>query len=112
MEVTNFEHEVEGNSNLFPYDLKKNVYKITCKSYIANRDDYSKADDISSSSEFDYEDFGNLESIFNDEDEKTENITTSSQAPILEDEIIYPNTIKQKPIRDKSKENNPFGDFG
>jgi hypothetical protein len=112
MEVTNFEPEVEGNNNLFPYDLKKNVYKITCKSYIANRDDYSKADDISDSTEFDYEDFGNLESIFSDEEEKTEQITTSSEAPILADEVIYPNTVRQKPIRSKSDENNPFGDFG
>jgi hypothetical protein len=112
MEITGFEHEVEGNSNLFTYDQRKNVYKITCKSYIANRDDYSEAQDISDSQEFDYEDFGNLESIFSDEEEKTERITTSSEEPILEDETVYPSTVRQKPIRSKKDENNPFGDFG
>lgn len=112
MEITAFKHEVEGNNNLFTYDNRKNVYEITLKTYIANRDDYTKAQDITDSSTYDYEDFGNLEAIFNEEEETQEKVTTTAEAPIMEDEVVYPSTTRVKPIRKKTDETNPFGDFG
>lgn len=112
MEVSGFEHEVVGNNNLFTYNDKKNVYSIALKSYIANRDDYNLAKDITSSNDFEYEDFGNLESIFKGEESHKENITHRSQEKVIEDETIYPTSVRQKPIRDKTKEGSVFGDFG
>ena len=114
MEVTEMKLQSDsfGNNNIFDSNLTKNVFKLTLKSYIANRDDYSKADDISNSDEVDYEDFGNLESIFNGEDENKETQTLRAEERIIEDETIFPNEVRQKPIRNKEKENNPFGDFG
>jgi hypothetical protein len=112
MEVTNFEHEVQGNSNLFTYDNKKNVYSITLRSYVANRDDYSDASDITDSQSYDYEDFGNLDKIFNTDEEKYKDVTKRSQDQVLEDEVIYPQEIRNKPLRDKTKEAPQFGDFG
>jgi len=112
MEVTEMRltSDTFGNNNVFDSNLTKNVYKLTLKSYIANRDDYSTADDISNSDEVDYEDFGNLESIFNNEEENKEEQEKRSKLPVLEDEVIYPQEPRKKPVR--KNENNPFGDFG
>jgi hypothetical protein len=114
MEVTNFDLASAdfGNNNVFTSDRHKNVYKITLKTYFYNRDDLSKADDITESDKFDYEDFGNLDSIFNDDSESAEEVQHRSQEKILSDEVIYPNEVRQKPVRAKEEENNPFGDFG
>ena len=112
MEVTDMKLESNtfGNNNLYTSNRTKNVYKLTLKTYVANRDDYSKAQDISNSDEVDYEDFGNLESIFNAEEENRENQIKRAEERIPEDEIIRPNEVRQKPI--KKDNNSPFGDFG
>jgi len=114
MEVTNFELASSdfGNNNVFTSNRDKNVYKITLKTYFYNRDDLSKADDITEGDKFEYEDFGNLDAIFSDDAEQAEDVEHRSQEKILEDEIIYPSEVRQKPVRDKEAENNPFGDFG
>jgi len=85
MEITGFELSSAdfGHNNVFDSKLTKNVYKLTLKSYIPNRDDYSETEDITT----DYKDFGNLESEFNIKDNIT-NIST------------------------KIKTTNPFGDLG
>ena len=112
MEVTDMKltSDTFGNNNIFDSNKTKNVYKLTLKSYIANRDDYTKAQDISNSDEVEYEDFGNLEAIFNGEDEHHETVTKRAEERIIEDEAIMPNEVRQKPIR--KKENSPFGEFG
>jgi hypothetical protein len=112
MEVTDMKlsSDTFGNNNIFDSNLTKNVYKLTLKTYIANRDDYSSADDISNSDEVEYEDFGNLESIFGAEEENREKQNHRVEDKILEEETIYPNEVRQKPVREK--EDNPFGDFG
>lgn len=112
MEITSFEHEVEGNNNLFTYDQRKNVYSINLKSYIANHDEYSKAQDITDSDTYDYKDFGNLDSIFASEVEETEEIERRAKEVPLEDEVIYPDPIRKTPIRKTKEEENPFGVFG
>jgi hypothetical protein len=114
MEVTNFElsSTEHGNNNVFTSDRDKNVYKLTLKTYFYNHDDTSKADEISESAKFEYEDFGNLDAIFSDDEEQKEEVTTRAEAPILEDEVIYPAEERVKPVRRKVDENNPFGDFG
>ena len=114
MEVTDMKltSDLFGNNNIFDSNLTKNVYKLTLKSYIANRDDYTDASDINNSDEVEYDDFGNLESIFGGEEENYENIEHSSQDKLLEDEVIYPSEVRKKPIRNKIDEENPFGDLG
>ena len=113
MEVTDLKLQSSefGNNNIYDSDLTKNVYKMTAKSYFFNHDDLSDASDISSSDNFDYEDFGNLESIFSDEEEQRDNVTHRSEEKVLEDETIYPSTVRKKPIRDKTAEVKPFSDF-
>lgn len=101
-----------GNNNIFDSNLTKNVYKITLKTYIANRDDYTKAEDISNSDEVEYEDFGNLEAIFGAEDEHYEDVTKRAEERIIEDEQILPNEVRKKAVRQKTEETNPFGEFG
>lgn len=112
MEVTDMKLESNtfGNNNLYTSNKTKNVYKLTLKSYIANRDDYTKAQDISNSDEVEYEDFGNLEAIFNGEDEDHETVTKRAEERIIEDETIMPNEVRKKPIRQKV--DSPFGDLG
>jgi hypothetical protein len=110
MEITNIETEVQGLNNIFTYDLNKNAYQLTLRQYIANNDDYSKASDITESDEYDYEDFGNLASIFGSNDESKEEI--ESRSTEIQDEVIYPNEPRIKPIRRKDKENSPFGYLG
>lgn len=110
MEITNIDTEVQGLNNIFTYDLNKNAYQLTLRQYIANNDDYSKASDITESSEFDYEDFGNLASIFGSDSDNKENVDSLSNE--VQDEIIYPNEPRSKPIRRKDKENSPFGYLG
>lgn len=114
MEVTNFELSTteHGNNNVFTSDRDKNVYKLTLKTYIANHNDTRQADGISESDKFEYEDFGNLEAIFAGDEAEEENVTHRAQDKVLEDETIYPNTVRKKPIRNKTEEKNPFGDFG
>ncbi len=114
MEVSNFELATSehGNNNVFTSDREKNVYKLTLKAYIFNHDDRSESDDITQSDHFEYEDFGNLDKIFNTDEENRENYIHRAEDKVLEDEVIYPNTVREKPIRDKEKEKNPFGDFG
>jgi len=110
MEVTHFEHEVKGFNNLFPYDLKKNVYSISLKTYIANRDDYSTANNITTSTEFDYQDFGNLAEVFGvDSDTKDEEDSRSTQIPLIDD-VIYTVPLRDSTIRED--EDNVFGDLG
>jgi hypothetical protein len=58
MEITNFNHEVQGSNNLFPFSDKKNIYKLTLKQYIANRDDIPQEVEVEIPS------FTNLEDIF------------------------------------------------
>jgi len=112
MEVTDMKlaGDFGGRNNVYDSNLTKNVYKLTLKTYIANRDDYSAAEDISNSDEVEYEDFGNLDSIFNGEEENREEQNHRAEEEILEDETIYPNEVRKKPVREK--EENPFGDFG
>ena len=112
MEVTDMKlaGDFGGRNNVYDSNLIKNVYKLTLKTYIANRDDYSAAEDISNSDEVEYEDFGNLDSIFNGEEENREEQNHRAEEEILEDETIYPNEVRKKPVREK--EENPFGDFG
>jgi len=114
MEVTNFElsSTETGNNNVFTSDRDKNVYKLTLKSYFYNSDDTSKADEITDSAKFEYEDFGNLDAIFRDDEEQKEEVLTRSEAPVMEDEVIYPAEERVKPVRRTVDENNPFGDFG
>jgi len=111
MEVTDMKltSDTFGNNNVFDSNLTKNVYKLTLKTYVANRDDYSEAQDISNSDEVEYEDFGNLESIFNAEEENHETQIKRAEERIIEDETIFPNEVRQKPI--KKRNNSPFGDF-
>ena len=114
MEVTGFElasTEV-GNNNVFTSDRDKNVYKLTLKSYIHNHADTTKAAEISESDKFEYEDFGNLEAIFADDEEKKEDVTKRAEEVILEDEVIYPSEPRVREVRIKKEESNPFGDFG
>jgi len=113
MEVTNFQHEIQGNNNLFVYDHKKNVYGLSLKTYVANRDDHRTSGDITNSDTYEYNEneFANLEEIFNSEIDHKENIDKSATEPI-KDEVIYPNKSRNKPIRNKKDENNPFGDLG
>jgi len=112
MEVTDMKlsSDTFGNNNVYDSNLAKNVYKLTLKTYIANRDDYTDAEDISNSDEVEYEDFGNLESIFGAEEENRNEQNHRAEDEILEDETIYPNDVRKKPVREK--EENPFGDFG
>lgn len=116
MEVTRFELSSAdfGNNNLFSYDVDKNVYKLVMKTYIANHDDYSEANDITSSEAVEGydEDFGRLAEIFNEEDEAEEFVEKHSNEVIIEDEVIYPSEPRKTPVRKKSDESNPFGDFG
>jgi hypothetical protein len=114
MEVSDFELATteHGNNNIFTSDRDKNVYKLTLKTYIPNHDDMSQADDISESDKFEYEDFGNLESIFDADSEEEENVTHRAEDKVLEDEVIYPAEVRKKPIRNRTDETNPFGDFG
>jgi hypothetical protein len=114
MEVTNFQlaSTEHGNNNVFTSNRHKNVYKLTLKTYFYNHDDLSKAQDISTSDTFEYEDFGNLEAIFSDEEEQLENVKHRAEETVIEDEVIYPQEVRQKPIRQKTEETNPFGDFG
>jgi hypothetical protein len=121
MEVTDFELSTadHGNNNVFTSDRHKNVYKLSLRSYIANRDDYREAQDITDSDKFEYEDFGNLSSVFGSEDEDGEEqsyheeVTHRSTGKILEDEKIYDGSeVRKKPIRNKVLETNPFGDLG
>jgi len=114
MEVTGFELSSAdfGNNNVFTSDRLKNVFKLKLKSYIPNRDDYSSADDITDSNNFDYGDFGNLDSIFRDEEEEVKNVTHKAEDVVLKNETIYPAEVREKPIREKTKEDNPFGYLG
>jgi len=114
MEVTEMKlsSDTFGNNNIYDSNLSKNVYKLVLKSYIANRDDYTEAEDISNSDEVPYEDFGNLDAIFNSEEENKEEQKHRSESQILEDEVIYPNTVRNKAIRNKEDASNPFGDLG
>jgi len=114
MEVTNFELSTvdHGNNNVFTSDREKNVYKLTLKTYIFNHDDRSESSGISESDNFEYEDFGNLEKIFGADEERVENVVHRAEEKILEDETIYPSEVRKKPIRNKTDEKNPFGDFG
>ncbi len=114
MEVTDMKLESDtfGNNNVFTSDRQKNVYKLSLKTYFYNHDDTAKANDISESDNFEYEDFGNLEAIFSDDAEQLENVTHRSEGKVLEDEVIYPAEVRKKPIRNKTEEENPFGDFG
>jgi len=115
MEVTSFKLTSEdfGNNNVFTSDLTKNVYKIVMKTYIANHDDYSKANEITHSENIEGydEDFGKLASIF-DTDEIDKEIVTRAEEVIIEDEVIYPSTVRKKPVRNKVAEDNPFGSLG
>jgi hypothetical protein len=112
MEVTDMKlsSDTFGNNNVFDSNLAKNVYKLSLKTYIANRDDYSAAEDISNSDEVEYEDFGNLESIFGSEEENREEQDHRAKDVLLEDEIIYPNELRSTAIREK--EDSVFGDLG
>ena len=114
MEVTDMKLQSDtfGNNNVFTSDRQKNVYKLTAKTYFFNHDDLSDASGISESEHFEYEDFGNLESIFSDEEEQRDNVTHRSEDKVLEDEVIYPSEVRKKPIRDKVAEENPFGSLG
>jgi hypothetical protein len=114
MEVQNFTLSSSefGNNNIFTTDRAKNVYKLSLKSYIANSDDYSKADDITESDTFDYEDFGNLEQMFNTDSESAKEIEHLSQDVLMQDEVLYPDETRTKAVRDKKAEQNVFGDFG
>lgn len=71
MEVTSFNPEVQGINNLFPYSDKKNVYQLTLKQYVNNRDEIAQEvkDEMPS--------FTNLEEIFGVDIEKKENIETN-----------------------------------
>ena len=75
-------------------------------------DELADKQDSSDSESFDYSDFGNLEAIFADDEAQEDEVTNRSEDIILEDETIYPAEVREKPIRDKPKEVNPFGDFG
>ena len=114
MEVTEMKLQSDtfGNNNTFDSNATKNVFKLTLKSYIANRDDYSEADELNNNDMVEYNDFGNLDSIFNSEDENKDIQEKRSESPVLEDEVIYPNEARVKAIRQKKDEENPFGDFG
>lgn len=114
MEVTDFslESDTFGNNNVFTSDRNKNIYKLSLKTYIANHNDKINADGISDSENFDYQDFGNLESIFAEDAEQEENVTHSAEDVLLEEEVVYPNSIREKPLRNKTDEENPFGSFG
>jgi len=114
MEVTNFElsSTQHGNNNIFTSDREKNVYKLTLRTYIANHDDSSEANDISESDKFEYEDFGNLEKIFNSDEENFEAVVHKAENKPLKDEQIYPDPLRTTSIRDKEAEKNPFGEFG
>jgi len=110
MEVTDFEHEVKGLNNLFPYDTRKNVYSIKIKQYIANRDDYSTADGITESDEVIYTDFGNLAEILGVNDStKIEQDDMGEEIPNIND-VIFTNPTRTKAIREY--EDNVFGDLG
>ena len=113
MEVTDMKLQADtfGNNNVFTSDRIKNVYKLTLKTYFYNHDDLSKADDISSSDHVEYEDFGNLESIFSDEEDQRTEVTHRVEEQVLEDETIYPQEVRQKPVRKQVPE-SPFGDLG
>ena len=119
MEVTNFELTSDelGNNNIYTSDRHKNVYKITVKQYIANHDDYSEAGDLmnpeaTKNTDMYDQDFGNLEAIFSDIDEKIEEVSFRAEDKVLADETIYPSNVRKKPIRSKVDEENPFGSFG
>jgi len=114
LEVTDMKLQSDtfGNNNSFTTDRHKNVYKLVTKSYFYNHDDLEKSADITTSDKFDYTDFGNLDAIFSDENTQRDNVTTRSESTILADETIYPAEIRKKPVRIKTDETNPFGDFG
>jgi len=114
MEVTSFElMSADFNrNNIFTSNRDKNVYKITLKSYFANRDDYTNSEGISNSDKVEYEDFGNLESIFNSEEEILKEEEKRAEKIIIKDEVIYPDKVRDNVIRDKEKEKNPFGFLG
>jgi len=114
LEVTDMKLQSDtfGNNNAFTTDRHKNIYKLTAKSYIYNHDDVTSAQDITISDNAVYNDFGNLEAIFSDDTVQEQNITDKSQTVIPADENLYPAEPRKKPIRDTTKDNNPFGDFG
>ncbi len=116
MQITNIELSTAGvgNNNVFTSDRTKNVYKLTMKTYIANRDDYSSSGNITTSENYDYDenDFASLDKLFAVEDDNLENISHRAEDFIMEDEVIYPAEVRRTPIRNKSKETNPFGILG
>jgi hypothetical protein len=104
MEITDFQFEVPGSSNLFAFNNTKNVYKMTCKTHdVKLFNEINNVDITSNESSDTYE---GLDKFFMDEEAGRQLIDYETEV-----NAVVQTKRGKKPLLDKTQD-NVFGTLG
>lgn len=117
-EITDYSlhSDKHGVNNLFSSNLSKNVYSLTLKNFIFNSDEFKQkmpendVDCFDHTKELLEEDFGKLKNIFENDKKYKDNVETRTNT--VDKEVVKPSENREKPLRNKLLDKNPFGEFG